>query len=147
MTESRTAETLKRKRDEIARAITNYENKIAQAKVDLAHINAAIRIFEIGEDDGEGTNRQVAPYLDIGRMFKRGEMVAIAKAALANGPLNTRQLSAAMLKAKGLDAADKVLAKAISYRLIHALRIQARSGKIVGAGRDKAARVWRLPSH
>lgn len=78
-------------------------------------------------------------------MFKRGEMVAICKAALAKGPMNTRQLSAVLLNAKGLDATDKVLAKAISYRLIHALQIQARSGKIVGAGRDKAARVWQLP--
>jgi hypothetical protein len=78
-------------------------------------------------------------------MFKRGEMVAICKAALAKGPMNTRQLSAVLLDAKGLDASDKVLAKAISYRLIHALRIQARSGKLVGAGREKAARIWRLP--
>jgi hypothetical protein len=59
--------------------------------------------------------------------------------------MNTRQLSAILLDAKGLDAADKVLAKAISYRLIHALRIQARGGKIVAMGRDKAARIWRLP--
>jgi hypothetical protein len=50
MAEIRTVTTLKFKRDEITRAIVNYENKIAQAKVDLAHINAAIRIFEIGED-------------------------------------------------------------------------------------------------
>jgi hypothetical protein len=140
MTESRTAKTL---RDEITRAIINYENKIAQAKVDLAHINAAIRMFEIG-DEGIGQAKNVAPYLDIARMFKRGEMVAIAKAALANGPMNTGQLSALALNAKGLDASDNILAKAISYRLIHALRIQARTGKIVAMGREKAARVWRL---
>ncbi len=43
------------------------------------------------------------------------------------------------MKAKGLDTGDKVLANAISLRLIHALRIQARIGKIVGMGREKAA--------
>jgi len=146
MPEIRTVTTLKGKRDEITRAIVNYENKIAQAKVDLAHINAAIRIFEIGEDGPAGGDAQhVAPYVDIYRMFKRGEMVAICKAALAKGPMNTRQLSAVLLNAKGLDASDKVLAKAISYRLIHALRIQARSGKILGVGREKAARIWQLP--
>ena len=145
MAEIRTVTTLKSKRDEIARAITNYENKIAQAKVDLAHINAAIRLFEIGEDDGEGTNRQVAPYVDIHRMFKRGEMVEICKAVLTKGPMSTRQLSAVLLHAKGLDGRDKVLAKAVSYRLIHALRIQARSGKIIAAGKEKAATVWQLP--
>jgi hypothetical protein len=145
MGEIRTVTTLKFKRDEITRAIVNYENKIAQAKVDLAHINAAIRIFEIGEDGPAEDGQHIAPYVDIYRMFKRGEMVAICKAALAKGPMNTRQLSGIVLNAKGLDATDKVLAKAISYRLIHALRIQARSGKLVGMGRDKAARIWRLP--
>jgi hypothetical protein len=84
-----------------------------------------------------------APYVDIYCMFKRGEMVAICKAALAKGPMNIRWLSAVLLNAKGLDASDKVLARA--YRLIRALRIQARSGKIVGMGREKAARIWRLP--
>jgi hypothetical protein len=145
MGEIRTVTTLKYKRDEITRAIVNYENKIAQAKVDLAHINASIRIFEIGDEPTQDASQHVAPYVDIYRMFKRGEMVAICKAALAKGPLNTRQLSAMLLNAKGLDATDKVLAKAISYRLIHALRIQARGGKIIAMGRDKAARVWRLP--
>jgi hypothetical protein len=41
MAEIRTVTTLKGKWNEIARAIVNYENKIVQAKVDLAHINAA----------------------------------------------------------------------------------------------------------
>ena len=78
-------------------------------------------------------------------MFRRGEMAAICQEALTAGPLNTRQLGVAVMKAKGLDTGDKVLAKAISYRLIHVLRIQARIGKIIGLGREKAAPVWRLP--
>jgi hypothetical protein len=141
MTEIRTVTTLMHKRDEITRAIVNYENKIAQAKVDFAHINAAIRIFEIGDEPMGDVGKNVAPYVDIFCMFKRGEMVAICKPALTRGPMNTRQLSAMLLNAKGLDAADKVLAKAISYRLIHALRIQAKTGKIVPMGRERAARV------
>jgi hypothetical protein len=141
MAESRTAETLKRKRDDIARSIVDYEKRLNQAKADLAHINAAIRIFEHGDAEG----KFVAPYVDIYRMFKRGEMAAICREALANGPRNTRELAVAVMIAKGLDAGDKVLAKAIGHRLIHTLRIQARIGKLVGAGRYKAARIWRLP--
>jgi cell division septum initiation protein DivIVA len=140
MTESRTVETLQKKGREIRRTIEDYEQKIAQAQADLAHLNAAIAIFQSGAD-----REFTRPYLDIHGIFKRGEMIAICKSALAKGPLNTRDLSAAILKAKGLDAADKVLVKAISYRLIHALRIQARNGRIVGMGREKAAKVWRLP--
>jgi hypothetical protein len=139
MAESRTAETLRRKRDEIARSIDSYEKKLAQARADLAHMDAAIAIFATC-----GDAIAVTPYVDIRRLFKRGEMAAISREALKTGPKNTRQLSALILEAKGLDAGDKVLAKAVSYRLIHALRIQARIGKIVGMGREKAARVWRL---
>jgi hypothetical protein len=139
MAESRTIETLEKKRGEILRAIAGYEEKIAQAQADLAHLNATIMMFAAG-NEGDATRA----YVDINGLFKRGEMVAIAKAALASGPQNTRQLSAVLLKAKGLDPADKVLGKAISHRLIHALRIQARNGKIKSIGRDRAAKVWRL---
>jgi hypothetical protein len=140
MAESRTIETLEKKRDQILRSIAAYEEKIGQAQADLAHVNATITLFA-SDNDGEATR----PYVNLAGLFKRGEMVAVAREALAGGPQNTRQLSSAVLKAKGLDPGDHVLAKAIGKRLIHALRIQARGGKIVGLGREKAAMVWRLP--
>ena len=140
MAESRTIETLEKKRGEILRVIAGYEEKIGQAQADLAHINATISIFGASY---EGTATR--PYVNLAGLFKRGEMVAIAKAALAEGPQNTRQLAAAVLKAKGLDPGDKVLAKAIGHRLIHALRLHARGGKLVAVGRHKAAHLWRLP--
>jgi hypothetical protein len=112
MAESRTIETLEKKRDEILRAIAGYEEKIGQAQADLAHLNATISIFGTSYE-GHATR----PYVNLAGLFKRGEMVAIAKAALANGPQNTRELSAAVLKAKGLDPGDRVLAKAIGHRL------------------------------
>jgi len=139
MADSRTAETLRNKRDEIARSIDDYEARLAQAKADLAHMDAAIAIF--ASDDG----KTVRPYVDIHRLFKRGELAAISREALRDGPRNTRELAQAVMAAKGIGAGDKVLAKAVAYRLIHVLRIQARNGKIVGMGRDKAARIWRLP--
>ena len=57
MAEIRTITTLNSKRDEITRSIAAYEKKIAQG-ADLAQINAAIRVFEIG-----GDTRFVAPYI------------------------------------------------------------------------------------
>ncbi len=48
MPEIRTVTTLKYKRDEITRSIAAYEKKLNQARADLAHIIAAIRIFEQG---------------------------------------------------------------------------------------------------
>jgi hypothetical protein len=140
MADSRTAETLRNKRDEIAQSIDDYEARLAQAKADLAHIDAAIAIF--ATSDGA---KPVRPYVDIRRLFKRGEMAAISREALKDGPRNTRELAQAVMAAKGLNAGDRVMAKAISYRLIHTLRIAARTGKIVGIGKHKAARIWRLP--
>ena len=140
MADSRTAETLRKKRGEIARSIDDYEARLAQAKADLAHMDAAIAIFATG--DGQ---KPVRPYVDIHRLFKRGELAAISREALRDGPRNSRELAQAVMAAKGLDTGDRVLAKAVSYRLIHVLRIQARTGKIVGAGKHEAARIWRLP--
>ena len=74
MIESRTAETLRNKRSEIARSIDDYEKRLAQARADLAHIDAAIAIFATG-----GDTLAVTPYVDIHRLFKRGEMVAICR--------------------------------------------------------------------
>jgi hypothetical protein len=82
--------------------------------------------------------------VNIDGLFKRGEMVGIAKATLASGPQNTRQLSAAVLKAKGLDPADKVLAKAIPHRLIHACGFRRATARLRAWGRQKAAKIWRL---
>ena len=90
------------------------------------------------------TAKPVRPYVDIHRLFKRGELAAISREALKDGPRDTRELAQAVMATKGLDTGDRVLAKAVSYRLIHVLRLQGRGGKIVG-GKHKAARIWRLP--
>jgi hypothetical protein len=50
-----------------------------------------------------------------------------------------------VMAAKGLDTADKVLAKGIASQLIHALRMQGQRGKIVMQGKRHGVSVWRLP--
>jgi hypothetical protein len=70
--------------------------------------------------------------------------MTICKAALAeHGPMNTRALVTHILEAKGLDGGDRVLAKSVAERLIHALRMQAKRGKITIAGKQQGAIVWR----
>ncbi len=138
MPEIRTLTTLTSKRDEITAAITNYEARLAQARADLSHVNAVISIFE-----ATGDRDTTKTYTDIHRLFARGELTTICKAALAeHGPMNTRALVAHILAAKGLDGGDKVLAKSVAARLIHALRMQAKRGKIAIKGKDRGAIVW-----
>jgi hypothetical protein len=140
MAEIRTVTTLRYKQQEIETAIGNYEKRLAQARADLAHINAAIAIFE-----ASGDRATLTGYVELHRLFKRGELTAMCKAALASGPLDTRAIASYVIALHGLDNGDKVLARAICNRIIHQLRRLRREGQIDSIGRVKAALVWRLP--
>ena len=141
MAEIRTVTTLSSKRAEIQASIVSYERKLAQARADLAHITAAIAIFEASDEPED-----VRPYVDVHRLFARGEAMTLCKEALTRGEMNTRQLALHVMAAEGLDTGDRVLAKAIAGRLIHALRQQCRRGLIDGTEKHLGARVWRLPT-
>jgi hypothetical protein len=140
MAEILTVTTLRSKRDEIAHSIQLYEHRLEQARADLAHVAAVIRIFEAGGDP-----KDMALYVDTHRLFKYGELPALCKVALADSPMTTRDIALHVVKAKGLNADDKVLVRGVAYRLIHSLRSQARAGKIELAGKRHGASVWKLP--
>jgi hypothetical protein len=140
MSEIRTVTTLQAKRDEILFSIRLYEDRIKQARADLAHVNAAIKIFE-----ASGEVETMGRYVDVYRLYKRGEQITLCKEALASGPKSTRELALHVMAAKGLDTGDKVLAKAVASQLIHSLRMQASRGKIIRDGKKGTALIWRLP--
>jgi hypothetical protein len=142
MAEIRTVTTLKRKRKEISASIRLYEKQLAQARLDLAHVTATLRIF-----DASSKPSDMARYVDTYRMFKRGEPWAICAAALARGPHDTRELALELMKAKGLDTADSVLAKGLTNRLIHSLRMQEKRGRVGRDGKRKGVTIWRLPTY
>jgi hypothetical protein len=132
--------TLERKRDQIEQAIALYEKKIKAAKVDLAHVNATLRMFEKPEGRTE-----FPVYMDTLRLFKRGEIVKLCKAALAQeGPLDTRELALRVVRAKGLDEGDSVLRTSIAYRIVQAMRLQWKRGKVTSSHKRQGLRVWQL---
>lgn len=140
MAEIRTVTTLIAKRDEIERAILSYDKALAQAHVDLAALNATIAHFQRTDDASD-----VTPYFDLHRLFKRGEMMVIARAALeAEGELSTVELAQRIIVAKGFDTGNHILRKAIAFRLVHALRLALQARKLADAGRRKNVRVWKL---
>ncbi len=141
MPEIRTVTTLQRKRAEIAASIKLYERQLAQARLDLAHVEATIRIFA-----ASGKPSDIAKYIDSYRLFRRGEPWAICSAALAkSGSLDTRELARALMAAKGMDLGDAVLTKGLTNRLIHSLRMQEHRGRVKREGKRKGVTVWRLP--
>jgi hypothetical protein len=141
MAEIRTVTTLRSKRAEIVASIAQYEKRIAQARADLSHVNACIALFEATGEPGA-----LSPYVDTHRLFARGELMRLCKDALASGPKTTKELALHVMAAKGLDTGDKVLARSMAMRLIHALRMQWRRGLISGDGKVKGARVWLAPA-
>ena len=98
MAEIRTVTTLRRKRDEIRRTIRDYEKKLDQAKADLAHLAAAIHIFEAKSGDTE-----LPAYADIQRLFRYSESIKLSKEALADGPRSTREIATYIAKASPAD--------------------------------------------
>lgn len=142
MAESQTLVVLRNKRDEIERAIAAYEKKIEAAKLDLAHVNATLRMFEAPEGRTE-----FPVYVDTLRLFKRGEIVTICKKALAEeGPLDTRELAVRVIRAKGLDEGDSVLRTSVAYRIVQAMRLQWKRGKVESPEKQGGVRVWRVPA-
>lgn len=130
--------TLHTKADKIAAHIASLEAEIDQARMALAHVNATIVLFEAPD----AQSRQPA-LMDINRLFKRREVVNLCKDALANGPMDTRQLALAIIDCKGFDASDRHLRKAIAYRVVQALRLQEkRGGPIKRVGKNANVVVW-----
>lgn len=128
---------LRKKRDQIAATIAHYERLTR----DLAHVNAALRLFEV---TGEACD--LPPYVDLNRLLKRGETTKICMDALAQeGPLDTRQLALRIIRAKGLTESDKVLAQSIALRVVQTLRMRARRNKVECVTKTKGVCVWQIP--
>lgn len=132
---------LRKKRDQICHVIAAYEKKLLEAQRDLAHVNTALRLFE-----ATGEPASYPPYVDLNRVFRRGETTAFCLERLREeGPLDTKELTARLMRKKGLDVRDKVLWYAISLRVVQTLRVHAKRGKIDGSERRKNVCLWQMP--
>lgn len=132
--------TLQRKRDEIEQVIALYTKKIEDARLDLSHVNATLRLFEI-----TGEPEHVRVYLDTRRLFARTELSAAVVATLSEkGPLDVREIARHVIRSRGMDDNDHVLRKSIIKRITQSLRGQEKRGKVIRLGKREAALVWKL---
>jgi hypothetical protein len=131
---------LRKKRNRIRDTIASYEARLKEAQADLAHVTATLRLFEV-----DGNPADFPVYVDLNRIFKRGETSSFCMAALkAEGPLDTRELTARIMRSKGLDEHDKVLSQSIALRIVQTLRFRAKRGLVDGAERRKGVCLWRI---
>ena len=105
---------VKDKRAEIHGRITAYQAQIAQAKHDLAHINASIRLF---------TDICVR-HLEV------------------DGELTTRDLAERVMIERRLDATDATLRNSVVFKVVQALRHAARRKHVRMVEKRKGMCVW-----
>lgn len=140
MAEPQIVTTLSNKRDELERIIGSYEKAIEAARRDLAHVNATLQLFEHKGPNGYPSRTNLV------RVFRRGEIFAICKGALAQAPagMDTRELALAVLRAKEMDEGDVVLRKALAWSIINIMRTQYRRGNVADAGKRHGVRMWSI---
>src|SRR3954452_20236313 len=135
MAESSTITTLRTKRDQIEGLIAHLEDRIKEARTDLAHVNATLRLFEM---DG-GARESVRSYMDLNRMFPRGELRKLCLEALeaTQAPMSTREISAYVMTVKGWDEDDKALRRSVTFRIVNTLRVPRRQDRIERVKKQK----------
>jgi len=142
MAESPIITTLRTKRDQIEGLIAHLEDRLKEARTDLAHVNATLRLFEL---DGEA-RESVRSYMDLNRMFPRGELQKLCLEALeaTQAPMSTREISAYVMTVKGWDEDDKALRRSVTFRIVNTLRVPRRQDRIERVKKQKGVVVWAL---
>lgn len=132
--------TLTAKRDEIEAHIRELRRQLAAAERDLSSVTAVLALYDLSP----ATTTRFPAYANLNRLFAYGEMFGLCKAAIAEAgkPLTTREIALAVIRAKGWDEGDRMLRKAVAYRLIQSLTRAATQGRIMGAGKRGGVRVW-----
>ena len=136
MAELLVVQTLTEKRAEILGRIQAYEAQIAQAKHDLAHVNATIELFAAPE-------RQRARYMVSHGFIKKGEIADICAHHLdVDGALSTRALAERVLAERGLDSSDAALRNSVVFKVVQALRHAKRRKLVRMAEKRKGMCIW-----
>ena len=136
MDEALIIKALQDKRAEIHGRITAYEAQIAQAKHDLAHVNATLRLFTDVE-------KQRARYVVSHGFFKKGEIADLCAQQLGEvRELTTRQLAERVMCARDLDATDATLRNSVVFKVVQALRHAARRKLVVMVDKRKGMCIW-----
>lgn len=132
--------TLRAKAADLDVHITKLERALTQAKVDLAHINASIMLFEAPPAGSE-----FPMHFNLGRLFRARELGTLCREILASsGPLSTREIAEQVIRIKGLDQDDKHLRTSVSLRVVQTMSMNEKRGKVARVGKKGSAIVWGL---
>ena len=108
--------TLRSKRDQIECLIAHLEDRLKEARTDLAHVSATLRLFEM---DGEA-RENARVYMDLDRVFPRGELLKLCLEALeaTQAPMSMREIATYVMAVKGWDEDEDEKALRIVRKLL-----------------------------
>jgi len=131
--------TLQNKAEQVEKYIIDTEAKLAAARADLAHIRATLALFQ-----ADGDTPEYPVHMGVHRLFKRGEIWSVIHPALTDAPdgLDTRELAAVVIAAKGLDPNDKIFRASLTLSILQILRMRHKRGHVGDGGRRRGVRVW-----
>ena len=129
------------KRGEIEAQIKSLEDRLGQARADLLHVAATVRLF-----DPTAIDRPATVYHGATKAMRRSDLFALCKVALeaAVEPLDTRQLARHVITAEGWDMDDTRLRLAISNKVGATMKRMSLRGAVRKVGERQKASVWRL---
>jgi hypothetical protein len=136
--------SLREKRALVAGLIEKLERKLEQHRADLTHIDGVLRLFQPDRDPGEIKPKRT--YANRTRYFARNELSRLCADALreANGsPMKTDEIAGQVMAIKGFDAADAILRKAISERVLLVMRAFRKRGTVEQIGLGRGVR-WKI---
>src|SRR6202030_456060 len=135
---------LREKRAIVAGLIEKLERKLEQHRADLTHIDGVLRLFQPEHDPASIKPKRT--YARRTRYFARNELSRLCIGALrtADGSLmTTDEIAGRIIEAKGFDAADAALRKAIGDQVLMLLRSFRKRGTVEQIGLGRGVR-WNL---
>jgi hypothetical protein len=142
MTETHVVSALRSKRAEVSGYIHDLEKKVRHQRANLAHIDAAIRIFSPHTDPDTIPSRRSYRR---SRYFSAGEVTRLCRGILreATSPVPAAAIAEALIAAKGLPAGDEVLTRHVTDGVLTVMRTLAKRGAVVKSGVSRDAH-WSL---
>src|SRR5882757_9367232 len=133
---------LREKRALVAGLIEKLERKLEQHRADLTHIDGVLRLLQPDRDPGDIKPRRA--YARRTRYFARNELSRLCMDALRAADsklITTDEIAGQIIDAKGFDAADAALRKAISDQALTVMRSFRKQGTVEQIGLGRGVRL------
>lgn len=133
---------LLRRRQEVADALEIAQGRVRQLVLDLDALDATLRLFRPDVEIGAVRIRPLPRRHTAVRHESSRLIYAVLREAA--GPLTTRELTRAVMEARGMNTADHAMAETMREPMASTLRKLKNRGKVVAEKREGKNQRWAL---